>query len=157
MGLSAQQAENAQIYPGELILSLATELENKGGNLKLDQLKIKQVFPIKMINLKCFQPVLLIGVDEITTINHLPGQVISMILPSCGSEVETEGILMIETPGRRVLCCKSGCTVTQLFSGELSFKTYLKSIPFAVEMGVDITGVLKPFRALKVPVFKNRR
>lgn len=52
LGLSAQQGENAHIYPGELILSLATELENEGANFRLDQLKIKQDFLIKMINFK---------------------------------------------------------------------------------------------------------
>lgn len=67
MALSAQQGENALIYPGELILNLATELENEGGNFRLDQLKIKQVIPIKMINFKGFQPALLIGVDKVTT------------------------------------------------------------------------------------------
>lgn len=148
LGLSAQQGENTHIYPGELILGLATELENEGGNFRLDQLKIKQVFLIKMINFKGFQPALLIGVDKVITHNHL-----SLL----GREVETEGISWIETPRRRVLCCKSGCTVAQLFSEELLFsKTHLKLIPFAVEMAVDITWLLRPFRGLKVSTFKNR-
>lgn len=94
--------------------------------------------------------------DKATTLNRLRGQVVSMILPCCGSKVETEGILMIETPRRKVLCCESGCTVTQLFSEELFFKTYLKLAPFAVEMGVGITWVLKSFGASKVHRFKNR-
>lgn len=68
MGLSAQQGENAHIYPGELGLGLVTGLKNKGGNFRLDQLKIKQVFPIKMMNFKGFQHALLIGVDKVTTL-----------------------------------------------------------------------------------------
>lgn len=80
-----------------------------------------------------------------------------MILPCCGSEVETEGISLIETPRSRVLCWKSGYTITQLFSEELLLpKTYLKLILIAVEMAAGITWLLKSFRALKVPLFKNR-
>lgn len=77
LGLSAQQGENTHIYPGELTLGLATELENEGGHFRLDQLKTKQVFLIKMINFKGFQPALLIGVDKVITHNHLCGQVTS--------------------------------------------------------------------------------
>lgn len=53
--------------------------EEQGENFRLDQLKIKPFFPIKMINFKGFQCALLIGVDKVTTLNHLCGQAISML------------------------------------------------------------------------------
>lgn len=61
VGLSAQRGENAHIYPGELIFSLATELENEGGNLRLDQLEIKQVFPSKLKIVEVFNQLSSLG------------------------------------------------------------------------------------------------